>query len=483
MNERPIPVSAVERIPLPEAGAVREAFARACPAGPPRKLVVLDDDPTGVQTVHDVPVYTDWERGTLARGLAEDGPMFFVLTNSRALTAAETVRLHTRIAENLAQAYRDTGREFLLVSRSDSTLRGHYPLETETLRRTLESALPLRFDGEILMPFFAEGGRFTVGNVHYVRAGGSLIPAGQTEFARDTTFAYRASDLTEWIAERTQGAYPAGETVCISLEELRALEVEKIARRLRSVHDFGKIAVNAADDLDAEVFAAALWRAAALGGNYLLRCAAGLVRALGGIEKRPLLTSAELRTGGGAGLVIAGSHVQKTTAQLERLLRDEPDLCPIRFDASAALREGALETESDRVLAETERSLAAGRTAVVYTSREVLRAGSGAPEDNLRLSTGISRTLTSLVSRLETVPSFLIAKGGITSSDVGTRGLGVRRAMVLGQLLPGVPVWETGGESRFPGLPYVIFPGNVGEEDALLLAVRKLRGREEQEHA
>ena len=68
----------------------------------------------------------------------------------------------------------------------------------------------------------------------------------------------------------------------------------------------------------------------------------------------------------------------------------------------------------------------------------------------------------------------MIAKGGITSSDVATRGLGVKRALVRGQLLPGVPVWRLGAEARFPGIDYVVFPGNVGSDTALADAVQQL---------
>jgi uncharacterized protein YgbK (DUF1537 family) len=81
--------------------------------------------------------------------------------------------------------------------------------------------------------------------------------------------------------------------------------------------------------------------------------------------------------------------------------------------------------------------------------------------------------LISIVRGLQVRPRFLIAKGGITSSDVATRGLGVRRALVRGQILPGVPVWRLGAEARFPGLDYVVFPGNVGGDTALADAVRK----------
>ena len=32
-------------------------------------IIVLDDDPTGVQTVHSIPVYTSWDRDTLKQVL------------------------------------------------------------------------------------------------------------------------------------------------------------------------------------------------------------------------------------------------------------------------------------------------------------------------------------------------------------------------------------------------------------------------------
>ena len=218
-----MPAALADSIPLPDGERVARELAEAR-QGFGRKIVVLDDDPTGVQTVHDVPVYTDWRRETLARGLSEPGSMFFVLTNSRGFTAEETESAHREIGEHLAAASEETGVPFLLVSRGDSTLRGHYPLETETLRRTLEEQLLVRYGGEIIMPYFQEGGRLTIGNVHYVKTGDRLVPAGMTEFARDTTFAYSASDLTDWCEERTGGRYPAGGVTVLSLEELRGLE-------------------------------------------------------------------------------------------------------------------------------------------------------------------------------------------------------------------------------------------------------------------
>lgn len=195
------PISLLDSWPAPDTDAVHHALREELRRFD-RKVVVLDDDPTGVQTVHDVSVYTDWTEETFRAGLESNDRLFFVLTNSRSFSAGETTRVHREIAEHLAAASQKTGVPFVLISRSDSTLRGHFPLETETLRTELEALLPERYDGEILLPFFLEGGRYTIDNVHYVREGDTLVPAGETEFARDTTFAYRASDLTEWCQEK-----------------------------------------------------------------------------------------------------------------------------------------------------------------------------------------------------------------------------------------------------------------------------------------
>lgn len=470
-----MPAALADQIPLPDPERVARELADAR-RGFGRKIVVLDDDPTGVQTVHEVPVYTDWRQETLARGLAEPGAMFFALTNSRGFTVEETEKAHREIAERLAAASRETGVPFLLVSRGDSTLRGHYPLETEVLRQTLEQRLPVRYDGEIIMPYFKEGGRLTIGNVHYVKSGDQLVPAGMTEFARDTTFAYSASDLTDWCEERTGGRCPADGVTVISLEELRGLAYGSMLQKMTAVRDFGKIVVNAADDRDVEVFVTVLLRAIAAGKEFLFRCAAGLVRVLGGVNRRPLLTRAELRPekSGLGGLVIVGSHVKKTTDQLECLLSAGLALHPVCFDVETVLTEGGLERERDRVLREAEEAIRNGETAVVYTSRKVLRAREDSAQENLDLSVRISQALTSVAAKLTVRPGFLVAKGGITSSDVGVRALGVRRAWVLGQAAPGVPVWRTGEESKFPGLAYVIFPGNVGGVNTLRDVVQRM---------
>ena len=153
-----------------------------------KKIVVLDDDPTGVQTVHDIFVYTEWSKETMDQAFALEDSMFYILTNSRGFTAEETTKVHHDIARVIDQAAKDAGKEYIFISRSDSTLRGHYPLEPAILREDYEKYTGKTIDGEILCPFFKEGGRYTIDNVHYVRYADELIPANETEFAKDKTF-------------------------------------------------------------------------------------------------------------------------------------------------------------------------------------------------------------------------------------------------------------------------------------------------------
>lgn len=440
-----------------------------------KKIVVLDDDPTGVQTVHDISVYTDWTKDSIRQGFQEKNNLFYILTNSRGFTQDETTLAHNEIAANVDAVAKELGKEYIFISRSDSTLRGHYPLETEILRANYEKNTGCIIDGEILCPFFKEGGRFTIDDVHYVRYGNELIPANETEFAKDKTFGYRAATMPEYVEEKTKGAYPARNVVCISLDEIHRMAIDEIEQKLLHVQGFNKIIVNAVDYADLKVFCIALYRAMAKGKVFMFRTAAAIVKVMGGISDQPLLERGQMVRANElhGGIIVVGSHTEKTTRQLETL-KQLSDIRFVELDATKVTEAGGLEKEVERCLALEEAWIRDGKTVCCYTSRALITADTGNREDELRLSVRISDAVQSLVGGLSIVPKFVIAKGGITSSDVGTKALGVKRANVLGQIEPGIPVWQTGAESKFPGIPYVIFPGNVGEDTTLRHAVEKL---------
>ncbi len=432
------------------------------------KAVVLDDDPTGTQTVHGIDVLADWSVPSLAAALADPGPCFFVLTNSRSMPASRASAVNREIAANLLEASALAKREFVVVSRSDSTLRGHFAEELAALGEGLRRPV----DGTVVIPAFFEGGRYTVGNVHYVAEGDQLFPAADTEFARDRTFGYTRSDLTEWIEEKTAGAVRARDVAAVDLATLRGPSAaEGVRSILLGLPRGAYVVVNAAAYSDLEAFVHGLLLAEAEGRRYLFRTAASFVRVRSGLVPRPLLAASEFcGTGASGGLVVAGSYTGRTTAQLESVLT-LPAARGIEVGVDKLADPASRAREIGRVADAALAAIRAGLHAIVYTSRGLV-SSLGCAGD-LGAGEIVSDALVEIVRSLPERPRFLVAKGGITSSDVATRGLGMRRARVLGQAAPGVPVWELGIETRFPGMRLVVWPGNVGGPDALRDLIRR----------
>ena len=438
------------------------------------KLVVLDDDPTGTQTVQNVTVLTRWDVDLLIAELRHPGSTCYILTNSRSLASEEARRLASCIVRNLTSASAQTGRPVRVLSRSDSTLRGHFPDEIEGI----VEALGFEPDALVLAPFFLEGGRLTIGDVHYVREGDNLVPAGMTEFARDPAFGYGSSNLREWVVEKAGGRIHPEQVDSLSLEEIRRAGPDHVLERLLTTPRGRVWIVNAAAMSDVQVAALALLRAERRGLRILCRTAASFVPAYGGLEPASLLDGHSFCSGSGGGLVVVGSFVPRTTRQLAELL-SHGTCVGVELDAAALLDPEQRMHEVSKAGEFASRTMAEGRHAVIYTSRQVIQGRTR--EESLTIQQTISRALVEVVRGLEVRPRFLVAKGGITASDIATEGLAVVRAEVLGQIVPGVPVWKLGPESRFPGIPLVVFPGNVGGPESLVETLRRLEGRRKEE--
>jgi uncharacterized protein YgbK (DUF1537 family) len=437
----------------------------------PEKVVVLDDDPTGTQTVHGIPVLTEWSVEALRAELTNDLPACFLLTNSRSLSLAEAQALNTTIGHNLQEAARDVSRRFVVVSRSDSTLRGHFPGEVAALAE----ALAQDFDAWLLIPFFQEGGRYTIDDVHYVAEGEWLVPAAETEFARDAVFGYQVSDLRQWVAEKTAGHIPAQTVASVSLEDIRRGGPERVTTRLMALTHGCVCVVNAASQRDLEVFVQGLLAAEARGRRFLYRTAASFVPIRADIASRPLLAPTELAMpASGGGLIIVGSHVPRSSSQLAAL-QSQPGVVSVEVQVQALLAEVQFDTEVARVTQAIAQALRRDADVVLFTSRALVTGADAS--STLAIGQRVSAGLVAVVRALATRPRYLLAKGGITSSDIATQGLGVKRALVLGQILPGVPVWQLGPETRYPGLGYIVFPGNVGGPQALAEVVLGLRSQ------
>jgi uncharacterized protein YgbK (DUF1537 family) len=332
------------------------------------------------------------------------------------------------------------------------------------------------FDGVILCPCYLEAGRLTVDDIQWVRQGDELVPAGETEFARDASFGYSASDLREWVEEKTGGRFAATDVVSVGLQDIREGGPVRVAEVLRGVEDGSPVVVNAASYADLEVFVLGLLDAEEAGKRFLYRTGPSFVRARGGITEKGPLSAEELyrrRPRRGHGLVLVGSHVAMTTRQIESAVVLD-GVRPVELSVPKLLddRRGA---ELDRAVDEVNAGLREAEV-VVYTSREVI--GGGETRTGFDIGQSVSDALVEVLDRVDRqIPlAYVVAKGGITSSDVATKGLKVRRAEVAGQMLPGIiSVWTLPEDGEFPGLPYIIFAGNVGDDDSLAKVIDILR--------
>jgi uncharacterized protein YgbK (DUF1537 family) len=442
--------------------AIREEFIRTG-----RTIVVLDDDPTGTQTSYDVTVLTSWTLPLLVEELSKKPSILFILTNSRSMSEQAAVELTLEIGQNLKQAVKQSGREIIAISRSDSTLRGHFPAEVEAISRALVQEKAVW----ILIPAFIEGGRYTIGDIHYVKENQALIPVADTPFAKDKVFGYSHSNLREWVEEKTKGTITATEVVSFSLEDIRIGGPQKVYKKLSNCHPGQVCIVNACSVRDLEVFAMGVLLAEKSGLRCIYRTSATFVPIRAGITPGRIFQPKQLHAQNGS-LVLVGSYVPKTTSQLEYLLAKETHQS-IEVNVRELLQSSEKSAYAQSLIRQTELWLSAGKDVVIYTSRK-LEVGIDAAS-NLQINQIVSTFLVSLVQGLRVRPAFIVAKGGITSSDLATKGLAAVKALILGQLIPGVPVWQMSEESKFPDILYVVFPGNVGDHTALAEVCNMLR--------
>ena len=427
------------------------------------KIIILDDDPTGSQTVHSCLLLTRWDVATLESALADAAPLFFILTNTRGMDAQRAAAVTREVCINLKAALADYAGPVLFVSRSDSTLRGHYPVETDVISEVLGP-----FDATLLTPAFFEGGRITRDSTHYLIVDGKPVPTHETEFARDSVFGYRTAYLPDYVAEKTAGRVAADSVRRLALADLRSGQADAW---LEELHDQTVGVIDGETPEDYKVFADAVLKTAAGGKRLLFRSAASLLTALAKLPPQPVAAEAfaSLVRDRQPGAVIVGSHVAKTTAQLSALLKE-------RGVIGLPLDVARLPGERAAVVADLTASIAHahthGLTPVVFTSRSERQFASVA--ERLAFGEAVSGTLMDVVRRLPTTLGFLISKGGITSNDVLSTGLELTASRVLGQILPGVTVVQTPPGHRLPQIPVVIFPGNVGGDGALAEAYRRL---------
>jgi uncharacterized protein YgbK (DUF1537 family) len=477
------------------------------------KIVVIDDDPTGSQTVHGCPLLLRWDRDTLLEGLRHPSPLLFLLANTRALSPEAARERLREICGSLGSALGEAERQgwirgWQLVSRGDSTLRGHYPLEVDTLAAELGP-----FDATLLAPAFLEGGRSTVEGIHLLHG----RPVHESPFACDGLFGYRHSDLRAWVEEKSAGRIPAAAVRHLNLRDLEGPS-EALRAQLASLRENTTVVVDAERPEHLAALASAIRQlsleasadahrelvgdhrsgeqpagipqppqealrpqtATASRRRFLIQSAAGLVGALADLPPQPLDADglAALRLGGPdgprPGLVLVGSHVPLADQQLARLLEDRRCL-GVELEVPTVLRalEGRL---PDQLLPSLERDWLAqlrqamerGRTPVLFTSRGEVPCAHAAARRALGLA--LAGLMARLAAALAPDLGYLISKGGITTHTLLADGLGVAAVQLQGQLLPGLSLVLAGPDA----LPVLTFPGNLGDAETLWQAWQRM---------
>lgn len=433
------------------------------------KIIAIDDDPTGSQTVHSCLLLTRWDVETLVAALQDESPLFFILSNTRGMDAPRATEVIRDICVNLKRALdalKTQGWDInpIIVSRSDSTLRGHYPVETDIIAEELGP-----FDAHFMVPAFFEAGRFTRDGIHYLVMDGEPVPVHETEFARDSVFEFSTACLPDYVEEKTRGRIRATQVQRFLLADVRG----DCRKRLRKLVDNVCCVVDGETQADLNHFAEQLQEMAREGKRFLFRSAASLLTALAKLPAQPVNAEdmACFVRDQKPGVILIGSHVAKTSAQLA-YLRERTDVVPVYVDVERLNVSNTLEwgehtaSVADIIIARIAAAHARGKTVAIYTSREELQF----PNQLERLAFGerLSAFLMELVRRLPKTIGFLISKGGITSNDVLSTGLKLKQSRVLGQILTGCSVIRCPSDhNRYPDLPVVIFPGNVGDETAL----------------
>jgi len=417
------------------------------------KTIVIDDDPTGCQTIHGIEVLLSWTENSIREALIRNNSLFLI-TNSRSMHERDAIQINKNIIRLLKKI--DPGFNFRIISRGDSTLRGYV---FEEIKAILDETM--FYDGVAFCPFFMEGGRLTKNNIHYVVQNGVETPAHETEFANDPDFPFSTSYLPEYLEEKSKGFWKSDQVMSISLELIRNEKEQGIFELLKDVSNMQPIVVNAEYYNDMDTVVKGIKMVEQSGKKLLFRTGASFVKSVTETENIPLYSPSERFK---SGVVIVGSFVNKTTLQIEKLVE-------LDFAQPVVVEVDKIENEGNVYLNEISNKineiLDNQELPVIYTERNFKKLKKSPPET-------ISNFLCDAISGIKEQVDFVVAKGGITSFDVAKKALKLESALVRGQVLKGVPVWEVPDNNKVVKHLYVVFPGNVGDEESLLEVVSKV---------
>lgn len=402
------------------------------------KILVCDDDPTGTQSATGVEVLLRWDADVLTDALRRADAVY-LLTNTRALDEQAAVALVSGIRADADVAGGRLGERVRLVLRGDSTLRGHVFAECDAV----DPAAPVLF-----VPAFPGGGRTTVDGTHRVRVDGEILPAHETEFARDPVFGYRDGHLPGYVREKS-----ARTPVTVGIDDVRSGALTGV---LTGAGDIDVVLPDVHDDTDVARVADAL-RAAWATREIVARGGAPLAAAVCRVSSDGLLDVPVAGPGPGRTLLVCGSHTAAAGRQLTYACAGRG--APVVVGTDDALSDP--DATAARLVRDLSGDLSAGGWAALASERE-----RRAEHDTLAHGESVMRAVVGAVAALREQVDVVVTKGGITGAQVARDGLGAVSARVRGQVLPGVSVWDLmtpGGRA----VVQVVVPGNVGDDDAL----------------
>jgi DNA-binding FadR family transcriptional regulator/uncharacterized protein YgbK (DUF1537 family) len=408
-----------------------------------RKVLILDDDPTGTQTVSNVEVILNPSPDAYKKFFTGTERAAFVLTNTRSMPEREAVKLIRKIKEEASCAAKETGTNIAFILRGDSTLRGHIFPEIDQFSTDTSVCL--------FVPAFPEGGRKTLNGIHYIDIGMDKLPVAETEFAKDPVFGYKSKTMHEWVAEIGNGR----KCITVPLEKLRSNGPSLITEILCNAESGTVIVPDSETYEDIELIVWGLLDAEERGRNVVVRSASTLAAIRAGLHGANVYS---VRNEGKV-LVICGSHTAASTRQINKLV--EHTFQPVIIPSNRAIHENH-DSLSTELANEILKSLHLKNFAIISTERERKKEHS-----DLTDGAKVMKVLTETVKKVKSNFDAIISKGGITSANVATDGLLALHARVRGQLEPGVSLWDLTLENGRT-IPYAVVPGNIGHDRTLV---------------
>ncbi len=436
------------------------------------KFVVIDDDPTGSQTVHDCLLLLKWDYSTLVKGFESESNLFFILANTRSLSENDAKLTIEEICRNLkavitSETYEE---EIIFISRGDSTLRGHNFLEPSVINSCLGP-----FDSTFHIPAFIEGKRFTVNGSHFVDS----IPINQTIFARDKIFGYETSNVKNLLFQKSKSQINLDDIQNLFLSDLENLNDEEnniVFKSLKSLKNNKHVVVDIENYAQLNKFSLTIKKLTKQ-KKFLFRTAASFISAISKKKSNPqddrFFSNLRIENKEKSflpGLVIIGSYVELSTLQLKNLL--EINICqPIELDVYEFFRITSLENNQkprnlfkNKFLREIRISFSNGKSPVLFTSRKFM---SLEYSEQFNFYNSLALFIAEIVADLKYEIGYLISKGGITTNAILSNGLNADYVYLEGQIKTGISV-VTHKLQNDQKLPIVTHPGNIGTKDSLV---------------